>query len=79
MVIMHGWPDSRAYVPECVPVYFDVRDSLIIQDELIFKGQRLVVPTAMPKQLIEEIYSAHLGIEACIRRAKNVFSWQLMA
>ena len=74
-VIMYGWPESTTDVPECVRAYFDVRDSLIIQDELIFKGQRLVVPTMMRKELIEEIHSAHLGIEACIRRDTDVLYW----
>ena len=62
MVIMHGWPDSRAAVLECIHAYFDVRDSLITQDELIFKGQRLVVSTVMRKELIEAIHSAHVCI-----------------
>ena len=78
-VIMHGWPDSRADVPECVQAYFDVRDSLTIQDELIFKGQLLVVPTVMRKQLIEEIHSTHIGIEACVRRARDILYWPRMA
>ena len=76
---MHGWPDSRADVPECVQAYFDVRDSLTIHGELIFKGQLLVVPTVMRKQLIEEIHSTHIGIEACVRRARDILYWPRMA
>ena len=62
---MHGCLD----VPECVHAYFDVHDSLIIQHKLIFKGQKMVVPMlkdlrVMRKDLIEEIHSVHIGIEA---------------
>ena len=53
-VIIQGWQENRADVPESVQPYFDVRDSLIIQNELLFKGQLLVVPTVMRKQMMEE-------------------------
>lgn len=43
-LIKRGWPDSKADVPECAYPYYDFRDELIVQDELIFKGQQLVVP-----------------------------------
>ena len=44
---------------QCAQAYFDVLVSLTILDEPIFKGQLLVVPTVMRKQLIEEIHSNH--------------------
>ena len=78
-VIRQGWPDSRADTPERIQPYFDVRDALTVQDELIFKGQLLVVPTVMRKQLIEEIHATHIGIEACIRRARDILYWPRMA
>lgn len=59
--------------------YLDVRDSLTIQDELLFKGQLLVVPTVMRKQIMEEIHATHIGIEACIRRARDILYWPRMA
>ena len=61
-IIIQGWPENRADVPESVQPYFDVRDSLTIQDELLFKGQLLVVPTVMRKQIMEEIHATHIGI-----------------
>ena len=42
-IIRSGWPENRAQVPECVRPYFDVHDELTIQNELIFKGQQIVV------------------------------------
>ena len=42
-IIIQGWPENRADVPESVQPYFDVCDSLTILDELLFKGQLLVM------------------------------------
>ena len=49
--IVHGWPEIKAEVPECLRPYFDVRGELTVQDELIFKGPLLVVPTVLRKEL----------------------------
>ena len=41
--------------------YFDLRDELVVQDVLVFKGSRLVVPTCMRKELMSVAHSAHIG------------------
>ena len=62
-VIRGGWPEKRAQTPESVRPYFDVRDELTIQDELVFKGQQIVVPAVLRKELMEETHATHLGID----------------
>ena len=49
-VILRGWPGSKGNAPESVRPYFDMRDELTVQDELVFKGQQLVVPWALRKE-----------------------------
>ena len=44
-VIQNGWPERKSDVSECLRPYFDLRDELVVQDVLVFKGARLVVPT----------------------------------
>ena len=77
--ILRGWPVNKAEVPECVRPYFDVRDELTVQDELIFKGQLLVVPTVMRKELMASTHATHIGIEACMRRARDTLYWPRMS
>lgn len=74
-----GWPENRAQAPECVRPYFDVRDELTIQDELIFKGQQIVVPLVMRKEPMEKTHASHIGIEGCLRRARETLYWPRMA
>ena len=40
-VIKRGWPDIKADVPECVYLYFDIREELTVREELIFKWKSL--------------------------------------
>ena len=47
-----GWPKSKSEVPEFIYPYYDMRDVLTVQSELVFKGQLLVVPASLRKELI---------------------------
>ena len=40
------------------------------RDELVFKGQQLVVPRALRKEFMEKTHSSHIGIEGCMRRTR---------
>jgi len=45
--ILHGWPDSKAELPEHSIPHYDFRDELVSQGELTFKGDQIVIPAAM--------------------------------
>lgn len=62
-IIRSGWPENRAQAPECVRPYFDVRGELTIQDELVFKGQQIVIPAVLRKELMEQTHATHIGID----------------
>ena len=76
ITIKNGWPDSKSDTPECIHAYYDV---LIAQGKLVFKGQCLVVPEQMCKEMMTTIHAAHIGIEGCIRRARETMYWPRMA
>ena len=78
-IILRGWPESREEVPECARPYFDVRHELTFQDETIFKGPQLMVPAALRRELLEKTHATHVGIEGCIRRARDTLYWPRMS
>lgn len=73
--ILQGWPDDKGQVEDEVRPYFDMRDELSVQDNVIFRGQRAVIPTALRKEMKEKIHASHLGIENCLRRARECVYW----
>ena len=68
--IRQGWPKQRSDVPGCLYAYFDIGDVLTVQDELVFKGQPLVVPASLRKGRMAVLYSSHIGIEGCVRKTR---------
>lgn len=43
-VVLQGWPDSKAQVPSEAAPYFSIRDEISVQDGVLFRGERVVVP-----------------------------------
>ena len=60
--ILQGWPGSKSDLPECAYPYFDFRDELTVQDQLIFKGAQLVVPAAMRKEMMALAHASHIAL-----------------
>ena len=59
--------------------YFSIRDELTVQGDLVFKGQQLVVPASLRKELMEVTHATHIGIEGCICRARDTLYWPRMS
>ena len=74
-VIQHGWPENKSTLPLLASPYFDMRDELSVQDGLIFKGERVVVPKAARSGLLKSIHNSHLGVNGCLNRACECLYW----
>lgn len=55
--------------------YFDIRDEIVVQDGLLLRDSRLVVPKGLQKCLIQALYSNHQGIESTLRFAREAIYW----
>ena len=78
-VIVTGWPETKKEVPEkCLP-YWNYRDELSVCNDIIFKGEKVIIPNSMQQEMLRNIHSSHLGVEKCKRRARDVMFWPRMA
>ena len=77
--IIEGWPDNKKDTSSLVMPFFSYADELSVQDGIIFKGERVVVPQSMRADTKKEIHAAHLGINGCVRRARETLFWPGMA
>ena len=73
--IANGWPEDKTQVPPNVRDYWPYRDELAVQDGIIYRGTRVLIPTAMRPQMLEKTHSAHLGAEGCMRLARDTLYW----
>ena len=77
-VIQTGWPNEKNQLPAVLAPYFTYRDELSVYDGLVFKGERLLIPKQMRQKMKERLHSSHIGINGCLRRARECLFWPSM-
>ena len=77
-VILSGWPERREDVHITARPYWDSRDQLVVQDGIIFKGTRIVIPPSLRSQMLKLLHESHLGVVKCKQRAREVMYWPAM-
>jgi len=73
--IQKGWPTTSSSVHQSITPFFSYRDELSLHDGLIVKGQRIVVPTVMRKEMINILHIGHPGIQQIKERARESLFW----
>lgn len=77
--IRRGWPATKAEVSANISGYFTFPDELSLQNGLVFKGERLVIPMSVKADMLAKIHRSHIGIQGCLRRAREVVYWPGMS
>ena len=74
-VICDGWPEKRSDVPlETLP-FWDVRDELSTYNGVIYRGERVVIPSELRATTLKTIHSSHMGMTKCKQRARELVYW----
>ena len=76
--IKMGWPQSKRSLADHLTPFFGVRDQLIIQDDLIFRGHQVLVPKSLRRELMEKAHASHAGIGGTLRKARAALYWPRM-
>jgi hypothetical protein len=77
--IKEGWPNSKAKCRLESQEYFGVRSEMVIIDNLVYRGNCLVVPETLRKEMLDLIHLSHLGVTKCILKARQVLYWPGMS
>lgn len=73
--IIKGLPENKNEWDLANRSYFNVRNSLTVDRELILCGNRIVIPEKLRKEMLERLHSSHQGIERTKRRARTSMYW----
>ena len=67
--ILIGWPEVKEQVPLPIQDYWNFRGELILHNGVLFKNQQIIIPHSLRSEMITQLHSSHLGIDACLRKA----------
>ena len=59
--------------------YWAYRDEPTVQNGVLFKGPRVIIPRSMRPEMLVRIHSSHLGSQSCLRKARDVLYWPNMS
>ena len=75
LIILLGWPDLKSNLPSYVLPYFSYRDELTVQDGVILRGDRIVLPSSLRHDLKVKVHAGHHGIKSGLRCAVDLIPW----
>lgn len=78
-VVLKGWPDHKSEIPHCILPYFDIRDTISVDQGILVKGESVIIPLALRTSIKQKLHSAHLGNDSMLRRARGTVFWPGMA
>ena len=73
--IQDGFPESRNGVPEHIRQYWPMRDELYIVKGVPFKGNKMLIPRRLRKEVLEGLHAAHQGINGMLANARTRLFW----
>ena len=60
-IIFNGWPPYRKQCPQELWEFWNFRCDLALEDGLVLKGSRIVLPASMRNQVLQTIHLGHQG------------------
>ena len=74
-VVLEGFPaDRKKASPDILP-YWNIRNEISLDEDLLLYGHRIIVPMKARKDVLQKLHSSHQGIEKTRRRARQVVYW----
>ena len=59
--VKHGFPDCKSKMYLETQKFWNYRLNLVLSNDLVFYGNRLVVPDSLKKEILNILHGAHQG------------------
>ncbi|XP_033109615.1 uncharacterized protein K02A2.6-like [Anneissia japonica] len=76
--IHNGWPNGKKHIPEIIKPYSRIKDEFSIHNDIIFRGQRVIIPAALTSKLVNLAHENHQGIVRTKQRLRDLYWWPKM-
>ena len=73
--IIKGFPDHHSQLPQVMKRYWNARDQLTLDNDLIVYGCRLMIPTKMRGETLAHLHESHQGSLRTKERARLTVYW----
>lgn len=71
-MVKHGWPEK---IDDDLKKYFNKNIALSIEDECLFYGKRIVIPSSLQHEILSMIHEGHIWVVRMKSLARNYVYW----
>src|SRR5436190_4062297 len=72
---LNGWPNHKSNCHFQAQRFWNIKDDIHVQDDLVFFECRLIVPKSLQKFMLNLIHESHFGMTKCKTRARELVYW----
>ena len=73
--ITNGWPVDQKKIPKELHPYWNYRDKISIEDGILLKLHRILIPHTLHMEMLDLIHEGHQGIEKCLLLSGESLFW----
>ena len=73
--VITGWPNTIKELPTDLRPFWSMRDEISVENGLLLKGNRIIIPKSMQNDVLQQLHTGHLGQEKTKLRAKDSVFW----
>ena len=70
-IVKEGWPHQKRQLTPAACPFYQFGDEVVVEDGILYKGNRCIVPTAVRQKTFHRIHASHMGMESRLRRARD--------
>lgn len=71
----NGWPNHKSKCPAQLRYLFTLRNEIMLEDDILFYNERVIVPTSMRTGILEKLHESHFGVTKTQQRARASIFW----
>lgn len=75
----YGWPESKKKLPSKLRNYWTYRDEISYVGDMLFKGNRVMIPKSQKVRVLEFFHKGHLGNNKILSLARDFVFWRGMS
>ncbi|XP_018497541.1 uncharacterized protein K02A2.6-like [Galendromus occidentalis] len=72
---LDGWPGDKKQVPQIVREYWPYRDEMHVENGLVMRSNRIVIPAALRSEVLRQLHQPHTGVNKMRLRARTAVYW----
>ena len=75
-VVFNGWPNNIKELPPALRPYWNYREEISIENSLIMKRHRIIIPQVLQGDILAKLHASHQGTEKTNLRARTSVFWK---